>query len=72
MGYLISKKPLNEGKFDVLETSVRALVKRRNLDKSFFMGNQSLGAFFEEAGYAAAPSPDTLPGKPIFHFKQIL
>ena len=62
MGYLISKKPLNEGKFDVLETSVRALVKRRNLDKSFFMGNQSLGAFFEEAGYAAAPSPDTLPG----------
>ena len=62
MGYLIPKQPLNEGAFDVLDTSVRALVKRRNLDESFFTGNQSLGASFEEAGY------DTLPGKAICRF----
>ena len=67
MGYLISKGPLNEGTFDVLETSFRALVKRQNLDKNFFLGNQSLGAFFNEAGYEAVPSPeDPIPGRFIF------
>ena len=67
LGYLISKDDLNEGKFDVLETSFRALVKRQNLDKTFFLGSQSLGAFFEEAGYDAVPSPEhPIPGEHKF------
>ena len=42
----------------MLETSFRALIKRRNLGKDFFLGEQSLGSFFEEAGYDAVPSPN--------------
>ena len=56
---------MNEGEFDPLETSFRSLVTRKNLDKSFFLGNESLGAFFEEAGYPAVPSPDRPPGNPL-------
>ena len=57
LGYLISKKHLNDGKFNVYETGFRALVKRKHLGKSFVLGPKSLGAFFENAGYAAVPSP---------------
>jgi len=58
LGYLISKDPLNKGEFSVADTGFRALVKRKNLDKNknFVLGNNSLGAFFEDAGYAAVPS----------------
>ena len=69
IGFLISKEPLNEKEFDPAKTSFKALVTRRNLDKTFFLGNQSLGAFFEEAGYPAVPSPDRSPGN--FGFLQI-
>ena len=62
IGYLISKEPLNEKEFDPVKTSFKAIVNRLNLDKSFFLGNQSLGAFMEEAGYPAVPSPDRSPG----------
>ena len=62
LGYLISKQPLNDREFDPLKTSLRSLVVRKNLDKDFFLGNKSLGAMFEEAGYAAVPSPDRSPG----------
>ena len=44
------------------ETSFRALVTRRKLDKTLIFGNESLGAFFEEAGYPAVPSPTRSPG----------
>ena len=44
------------------ETSFRALVTRRKLDNNLILGNQSLGAFFEEAGYPAVPSPTRSPG----------
>ena len=49
---------MNEGEFSVANTGFRALVKRKNLDKNknFVLGNNSLGAFFEDAGYAAVPS----------------
>ena len=57
LGFLISKKPLNNGKFNVHETGFRSLVRRKHLDKSFVLGPKSLGAFFEKAGYAAVPSP---------------
>ena len=66
LGYLISKDPLNEGEFSVANTGFRALVKRKNLDKNknFVLGNNSLGAFFEDAGYAAVPSnKNKKPGK---------
>ena len=62
LGYLISKQPLNDREFDPLKTSLRSLVIRKSLDKDFFLGNNSLGAMFEEAGYAAVPSPDRSPG----------
>ena len=66
LGYLISKDPLNKGEFSVADTGFRALVKRKNLDKNknFVLGNNSLGAFFEDAGYAAVPSnKNKKPGK---------
>ena len=44
------------------ETSFRALVTRRKLDKKLILGNESLGAFFEKAGYPAVPSPTRSPG----------
>ena len=44
------------------ETSFRALVTRRKLDNNLILGNQSLGALFEEAGYPAVPSPTRSPG----------
>ena len=66
IGYLISKDPLNQREFDVKETSFRALVTRRKLDKNLILGNESLGAFFEEAGYPAVPSPSRSPGCVMF------
>lgn len=66
IGYLISKDPLNQREFDVKETSFRALVTRRKLDKNLLLGNESLGAFFEEAGYPAVPSPTRSPGFVMF------
>ena len=57
LGYLISKQHLNDDKFNVYETGFRSLVKRKHLGKSFVLGPESLGAFFEKAGYAAVPSP---------------
>ena len=62
VGYLISKEPLNDREFEPSETSFRSLVKRKNLDKSFFLGNQSLGALLEKEGYYAVPSPNRSPG----------
>ena len=62
VGYLISKEPLNDGEFEPSETSFRSLVKRKNLDKSFFLGNASLGALLEKEGYYAVPSPNRSPG----------
>lgn len=62
IGYLISKDPLNQREFDVKETSFRALVTRRKLDKNLILGNESVGAFFEESGYPAVPSPSRSPG----------
>ena len=50
------------------ETSFRALVTRRKLDKNLLLGNESLGAFFEEAGYPAVPSPTRSPGLVIFGY----
>ena len=72
MGYLISKDPLNKGEFSVADTGFRALVKRKNLDrnKNFVLGKKSLGAFFEEAGYAAVPSnKNKKPGKTLVKSK---
>ena len=62
VGYLISKGPLNDGEFEPSETSFRSLVKRKNLDKRFFLGNESLGALLEKEGYFAVPSPNRSPG----------
>ena len=62
VGYLISKGPLNDGEFEPSETSFRSLVKRKNLDKRFFLGNESLGALLEREGYFAVPSPNRFPG----------
>ena len=50
------------------ETSFRALVTRRKLDKNLLLGNESLGAFFEKAGYPAVPSPTRSPGLVIFGY----
>ena len=71
LGYLISKDPLNKGEFNVAKTGFRALVKRKNLDKNknFILGNKSLGAFFEKAGYPAVPSNENKkPGESKMHF----
>ena len=62
VGYLISKGPLNDGEFEPSETSFRSLVKRKKLDKRFFLGNESLGALLEREGYFAVPSPNRSPG----------
>ena len=76
VGYLISKGPLNDGEFEPSETSFRSLVKRKNLDKRFFLGNESLGALLEKEGYFAVPSPNRSPGnysilKKVFSSSQI-
>jgi hypothetical protein len=66
LGYLISKHDLNDNNINVYETGFKALVRREHLDKSFVLGNKSLGALFEDAGYTAVPSPKhTSPGRHI-------
>ena len=43
------------------------MAARKKLDKDFVVGDNSLGDFFENAGYAALPSPKhTSPGTCTF------
>jgi len=57
LGFLLSKYNLNKDKINVYETGFRALATRKHLDKDFVLGSKSLGAFFQDAGYEAMPSP---------------
>jgi hypothetical protein len=56
-------------------SSVYRLITEHNLDlKEFLVGNDSLGAYLEEAGYSAVPAPTVLPfeGNAIFSLVKIV
>jgi len=57
MGYLLSTNSLNRGDFST-RSSVKSLTEQLGVsDKEMITGNNSIGAFLEEEGYLAFPSP---------------
>eukprot|EP00092_Neocalanus_flemingeri_P005247 GFUD01005641.1.p1 GENE.GFUD01005641.1~~GFUD01005641.1.p1 ORF type:complete len:286 (-),score=52.26 GFUD01005641.1:390-1247(-) len=58
LGYLLSTNQLNRGDFDSEQSSVRQLARRLGRSgKDIIAGFQSLGAYLEQEGYKAFPSP---------------
>ena len=58
IGYLFSKKELNEGIFNQSTSSMDSLLQRTGVDvEELLFGDSSLGSMFEKAGYKAVPSP---------------
>ena len=71
IGYLYTKTMLNQGNYSSLVSgpSVRALLARHQLTPaSLLLGDLSLGAMFEAAGYRACPSPrQPCPGRDRYY-----
>jgi len=69
LGYLLTKAELNAGRLNAEKTSIRGLVYRTGISIAQMLhGPKSLGAFFENAGYKAFPSPrQPSPGKDIYY-----
>ena len=67
LGYLISTGDLNEQYYYARNTSVRALASRTGMDgRTLTTGADSLGAYFEEEGCKAVPSPrQPYPGQNV-------
>jgi len=58
LGYLLSREQLNAGEFNSEESSVRELSRRQGISgKEVIVGSLGLGAFLEDEGYKAFPSP---------------
>jgi len=59
IGYTLNSDQLNEGSWTGEETSIFGLIQRSGLSAAQMMhGPKSLGAMFNDAGYAAFPSRD--------------
>jgi len=58
LGYLLTSEQLNAGDYNSQDSSVRELARRLGkTGKEVISGSQSLGAFLEQEGYKAFPSP---------------
>jgi len=58
LGYLLSTGQLNRGDFDTEKSSVKFLARRLGKSgRDIIAGGESLGAYIEEEGYKAFPSP---------------
>jgi len=58
LGYLLSRDQLNRGDYGAQGSSIRSLsTLRRKTGREIMIGSESLGAFIEDEGYKAVPSP---------------
>jgi len=58
IGYLFTKKMLNNEDYTSISPSIASLIKRRNISvPDILHGDNSLGAMFDELGYRSCPSP---------------
>lgn len=65
IGYLLNAKQLNDSSYKAEDTGIFGLIQRSGMSAAQMIhGPESLGAMFNEAGYAAFPSPEKpSPGK---------
>ena len=58
VGYLLSKTQLNDGFYDTSVTSVKSLAEITGVENAnMIIGEESFGAFLENQGFNALPSP---------------
>ena len=58
IGYVLTKDDLNNGNYDLDISSIKQLGSEVSLNgEELLTGPQSLGAFLENEGYHAVPSP---------------
>jgi len=68
LGYLLSSAQLNRGDFNSAQSSVKQLARSSGRSgKDVMAGSRSLGAYLEEKGYKAFPSPrEPSPGRQAY------